>query len=166
MTIYLGLLHGLDNAAVALVLGPLLGWRRGLVLAAMFGACETLMPLAGAALPFAAFETGLAGLRTAVLAVAATTVAGLLLARRDPAALAASPAALAALALLLGLDNLVAGQGAGSLGAALATGAISGAVAAAACAAGAMAGRRLSAGAAARLSAGGLVLLASASAFA
>jgi hypothetical protein len=156
----LGLLHGLDNAAVALALGPLLGWRRGLALAALFGLAEALMPLAGLALAWAPEPMASPFLRSGVLMLAATTIAGLLLVRRDPAAAISSPAAMAGLAVLLGLDNLVAGGESGSLAAAGAIGLASALLAAAACGAGALIGRRLTARAAALGSAGGLVALA------
>jgi putative Mn2+ efflux pump MntP len=144
MTANLGLLYGLDNAAVALALGPLLGWRRGLVLALLFAAAEMLMPLAGAALalpPFGAEDA----IRAGLLGLTGTTIAGLLLVRRDPAALVGSPAAMVGLAILLGLDNLVAGAGmqaAGFSAAHIATvGIVSGALSAAACLIGVLAAR-------------------------
>ena len=121
------------------------------------------MPLLGAALawswsPGEGFEVG-------ALAVAATGIAGLVLAKRDPAGLIRSPWAMAGLALVLGLDNFVAGQAASSMAATLTIGIVSAAVAVAACAAGATAGRSLGARAAAVAASGGLALAAAASAF-
>ncbi len=113
MSIALGIMHGLDNALVALALGPVLGWRRGFALGALFAAAEILMPILGASLawswsPGEGFEVG-------ALAVAATGLAGLALARRDPSGLIRSPWAMAGLALVLGLDNFVAGDAAPSM---------------------------------------------------
>ena len=109
----LGFVLGLDNVAVAVALGPLgLGVRRTVLLAVLFGASEALMPIAGSA--YAAFDTSASGgaadaVRFTVLAMLGTTVLGLSLVRRNPAALAGHPAMLVALALLLGLDNFAAG---------------------------------------------------------
>lgn len=163
MSIALGLLHGLDNAIVALALGPVLGWRRGFALGALFAAAEIAMPLLGAWLAWSALPAQ--GLRTGALAVAATGIAGLLLARRDPERLIRSPWAMAGLAAVLGLDNLVAGEAAPSVASSLTIGAVSAAVAVLACAAGAAAGRRLGARAAAAAASGGFALAAAASAF-
>lgn len=137
----LGFVLGLDNVAVALALGPLgLGARRTMLLAALFGAAETLMPLAGsafsAAIGGATLVGGVAGaVRITVLTTLATAVLGLTLVRRDPAALIGHPAMLVALALLLGLDNFIAGVTgtAASLGTLATTGLVSGAAAFIAC---------------------------------
>lgn len=159
----LGLLYGLDNAAVALALAPLLGWRRGLILALLFGAAEMLMPLAGAALALPALGAGEA-IRAGLLALLATTVAGLLLVRRDPAALVGSPPALVGLALLLGLDNLVAGAGMQAAGFSAAhivtVGLISAALSAAACLIGVLAARPFDSRRAGLLSSAALLALA------
>ena len=138
----LGFVLGLDNAAVALALGPLgLGARRTALLAVLFGAAEALMPLAGS-MVYQASGVALASdaataVRVAVLATLATAVLGLALVRRDPAALVGHPAMLVALALLLGLDNFAAGVAGASAGfsfTALATsGLVSGALAFVAC---------------------------------
>lgn len=157
MTASLGLLYGLDNALVALALAPMLGWRRGLLLAVLFGLAEMLMPLVGAALAVA----GETPLRAGLLALLATTIAGLLFVRRDPAALVGSPAALAALAVLLGLDNLAAGIGL-SVGASLALGLSSAVLASAACLIGVAAAHRLDRRQSAMLSAAALLAVAGA----
>ncbi|HYE27178.1 MAG TPA: hypothetical protein VEA61_02940 [Allosphingosinicella sp.] len=162
--IYLGLIHGLDNAAVALALAPLLGWRRGLLLAALFAIAEMLMPLLGLALAWPLSEPAAAMLRTSALAVLASAFAGLLLARRDPVSMIASTRSLAALAAVLGLDNLVAGTGSAGLAAAFATGAVSAVLAALACGLGVLIARGRPARLAAACSAGGLAALAGAGA--
>lgn len=163
MSIALGMMHGLDNALVALALGPVIGWRRGFALGALFAAAEILMPVLGASLALSYPPGG--GLRAGALAVAATGIAGLALARRDPARLIRSPWAMAGLAAVLGLDNLVAGQAAPSVAESLRIGTVSAAVAVLACAAGAAAGRRLGVRAAAAAASGGFALAAAASAF-
>jgi hypothetical protein len=134
----LGIL-ALDNVAVAFALGPLrLGARRAVLLGVAFGLAEGGMTLAGAALG-ADWLPGLPaldGARAGALATLAVAVAGLAWIRCRPGDFVAAPAALVALALLLGLDNLVAG----AAGADAATGAVAalvtGVLAAAACAAG------------------------------
>ncbi|HEY0130101.1 MAG TPA: hypothetical protein VGB57_01765 [Allosphingosinicella sp.] len=165
MTLFgFGILYGVDNAAVALVLAPLLGWRRGLALAALFGLAEALMPLAGLALAWPPAVAAESAVRAGILALAATSLAGLLLVRRDPAAAIRSPGAMVALALLLSLDNVVAGGEAGSVAGAAAIGLASASLAAMGCALGALLGARLSPSAAAVGSTGGLVVLALANA--
>lgn len=161
-----GLVYGVDNAAAALALAPVLGWRRGLMLAAFFGAAEALMPLAGAALALPALGAGEA-IRVGLLALLGTTIAGLALTRRDPAALVGSPWSMAGLAILLGLDNLVAGA---SLGAADAPWATilsialgSAALSALACLAGAALTSRLDRRRAAMVSGAALIAVAAAS---
>lgn len=133
MDMQLGFMLGLDNVAVALALGPLgLGARRTALLAVLFGASEALMPLAGSAFAGSFAQAG-EGMRVIVLATLATMVLGLTLVRRDPAALVGHPAVLLALAILLGIDNLIAGA-TGVSGFALATaGLVSGTLAFAAC---------------------------------
>src|ERR1044072_5270027 len=77
----LGFVLGLDNAAVALALGPLgLGARRTALLALLFGVAEALMPLAGS-MVYQASGVALAGdaataVRVTVLATLATAVLG------------------------------------------------------------------------------------------
>jgi len=142
ITTKLGLLLGLDNAAVALALGPLdLGIRRMVLLGLWFAVAETVMTLCGAALG-TTVAAGAAGhadaARIGVLAMLAVAVAGIVLVRRAPAPIVGSPAALLGLAVLLGLDNLVAGAGLAATGlsfaAILAAGALSGVLAFACCA--------------------------------
>jgi hypothetical protein len=162
--VYFGLIHGIDNAAVALALAPLLGLRRGLLLAALFGISEMAMPLLGLALAWPLSEPAAAMLRTSALAVLASAFAGLLLARRDPAGLIGSTGSLAALAILLGLDNLVAGAGGAGLWPALATGAGSALLAALACGAGVLMAEGRPARIVALCSTGGLLAVAGAGA--
>lgn len=133
---------GLDNVAVAFALGPLrLGPRRTLHLGLAFAVAEAGMTLAGRALgpdhlpAIAALDAA----RIGTLATLAVAVLGLAWIRCRPAAFVGSPAALCGLALLLGLDNLIAGAS-GSVDittpAIMAMGLASGALAAAACGAG------------------------------
>lgn len=164
--VYLGMVHGLDNAAVALALAPLLGLRRGLLLAALFGLSEMLMPLLGLTLAWPLSGPAAAILRTGALAVLASGFAGLLLARRDPAALVGSTGSLAALAVLLGLDNLVAGAGSAGLWPAFETGAVSAFLAASACGLGMLIARGRPGRVAALCSIGGLLAVAGAGALA
>jgi hypothetical protein len=134
---------GLDNIAVAFALGPLqLGRRRTLQLGLAFGVAEAGMSLLGSAvsqawLP-AAMTTEMA--RAGVLATLGVAVLGLVWVKTRPADFVANAWTLAGLALLLGVDNLVAGT-APELSAAsflliVANGALVGALAAAACALG------------------------------
>jgi putative Mn2+ efflux pump MntP len=165
MMMNLGLVYGLDNAAVAFALAPTLGWRKGLMLAAMFGAAEALMPLAGATLALPTFGFAEA-MRAGLLALTATTIAGLVMARRDPAAVLGSLWAMAVFAVIMGLDNLVAGAGLASSGAPVATivmvGLGSAAVSAAACLIGAGLTHRLKARRAAMVSSAALIAVAAA----
>jgi hypothetical protein len=151
ITTKLGLLLGLDGAAVALALGPLdLGIQRMVLLGLCFATAEIAMTLAGAAVGTSA-AVGVAGYAdlayTAVLIMLAVAVAGVVLVRGAPAALVGSPPALLGLAVLLGLDNLVAGAGLAATGvsfvAILLAGALSGSLAFACCAAGRQATRVL-----------------------
>jgi putative Mn2+ efflux pump MntP len=134
---------GLDNIAVAFALGPLqLDPRRTLRLGLAFGIAEAGMTLLGAAfgqawLP-AVMTTEMA--RAGVLATLGVAVLGLVWVKTRPADFVANVWTLAGLALLLGVDNLVAGA-APELAAVpflqiAANGALVGALAAAACAVG------------------------------
>jgi hypothetical protein len=144
MDVQLGFVLGLDNVAVALALGPLaLSARRTALLAVLFGASEALMPLAGTFVAAGAFEPAGEAVRVAVLATLATTVLGLTLVRRDPAALVGHPAMLIALAVLLGFDNFIAGATGVSGFVLAAAGLISGTLAFAACLASGVAVRRV-----------------------
>jgi hypothetical protein len=115
------------------------------LLALLFGASEALMPLAGWAFAAAGFFAPVGeGVRIAVLATLATLVLGVTMVRRDPAALVGHPAMLLVLAVLLGLDNFIAGAAGGVSGFALATtGLVSGALAFAACLASSIAVQRV-----------------------
>jgi hypothetical protein len=134
---------GLDNIAVAFALGPLqLGSRRTLQLGLAFGIAEAGMTLLGSALGQAwlpaAMTTEMA--RAGVLATLGVAVLGLVWVRYRPADFVANGWTLAGLALLLGVDNLVAGA-APELAAVsslqiVANGALVGAIAVAACAVG------------------------------
>jgi hypothetical protein len=134
---------GLDNIAVAFALGPLqLGPRRTLQLGLAFGCAEAGMTLLGSALGDAwlpAFATTEAT-RASVLATLAVAVLALAWIKHRPADFLARPSALIALALLLGIDNLIAGSAldatALSYASIAAAGALLGALAAAASAAG------------------------------
>jgi putative Mn2+ efflux pump MntP len=136
-------LLGLDNIAVAFALGPLqIGPRRALLLGLWFGIAEAAMTLLGSVLGAAWLPAAMATemTRAGVLATLAAAVLGLAWIRRQPAAFVASPWALMGLALLLGIDNLIAGAApdvaALPPAAIVAAGALTGALAAAACAAG------------------------------
>jgi hypothetical protein len=134
---------GLDNIAVAFALGPLqLGPRRTLQLGLAFGIAEAGMTLLGSAfgqawLP-AAMTTEMA--RAGLLATLGVAVLGLVWVKTRPADFVANAWILAGLALLLGVDNLVAGAApelaAVSFLQIVANGALVGALAAAACAVG------------------------------
>lgn len=134
---------GLDNIAVAFALGPLqLGSRRTLQLGLGFGLAEVGMMLLGSTLGPAwlpaAMTTEMA--RAGVLATLGVAVLGLVWIKYRPADFVANAWTLAVLALLLGVDNLVAGT-APELAAVsslqiVANGALVGALAAAACAVG------------------------------
>jgi hypothetical protein len=133
---------GLDNIAVAFALGPLqLGKRRTALLGVSFGVAEAGMTLLGSALgpewlPTPAI-TGLA--RAGGLATLAVAALGLVWIGRRRGESIASPWALTALALLLGIDNLIAGCAADAAAFApvsvVAMGALVGVFAAVACAA-------------------------------
>lgn len=144
-----GLLLGLDNAIVALALGPFNpGPRRMVLVGFTFATAEIVMTLGGAlggsALALVAESAGEA-IRVGVLLLLAAAIVGLASAGQSPAVLAARPSALLALTMLLGLDNLVAGAGLASAGASATTvvvaAIVSGGVAAAACGVGSLSAR-------------------------
>lgn len=134
---------GLDNLAVAFALGPLqLGGRRMLALGVCFGAAEAGMTLLGSALGSAWLPGAMTAeaTRAGALATLAAAVLGLAWVERRPATLAGNPSALLALALLLGIDNLIAGAAdaaALSVASIAAAGALVGVLAVVSCAAGA-----------------------------
>jgi hypothetical protein len=134
---------GLDNIAVAFALGPLqLGPRRTLQLGLAFGIAEAGMSLLGSAFsqPWlaAAMTTEMA--RAGVLAALGVAVLGLVWVKTRPVGFVANAWTLAGLALLLGVDNLVAGAAPELAGLSflqiVANGALVGTLAAAACALG------------------------------
>jgi hypothetical protein len=134
---------GLDNIAVAFALGPLqLGPRRTLQLGLAFGLAEAGLTLLGSALGQAwlpaVMTTEMA--RAGVLATLGVAVLGLVWVKTRPADFIANAWTLAGLALLLGIDNLVAGTAPEMAGVSflqiVANGALVGALAAAACAVG------------------------------
>jgi putative Mn2+ efflux pump MntP len=134
---------GLDNIAVAFALGPLqFGPRRTLQLGLAFGLAEAGMTLLGSTLGQtwlpAAMITEMA--RAGVLATLGVAVLGLVWIKYRPADFVAKAWTLAGLALLLGVDNLVAGTAPELAGVSffqiVANGALVGALAAAACAVG------------------------------
>jgi hypothetical protein len=134
---------GLDNIAVAFALGPLqLGRRRMLLLGLSCGFAEAGMTLLGAALGQAWLPAMMAAdaARAGVLATLAVAVCGLVWVRYRPGDFVGSAWTLAGFALLLGIDNFVAGgelQGTGfSAAPIVAAGAVIGALATAACTAG------------------------------
>jgi hypothetical protein len=135
---------GFDNIAIAFALGPLqLGRRSTLLLGLWFGFAEAGMTLLGSAFGHAWLPTMMMttdATRAGVLATLAVAVLALAWIGRRPEQFVANPSALAVLALLLGLDNLIAGSMADALvsspGSIVAAGALVGTLAAAACAAG------------------------------
>jgi hypothetical protein len=139
-------LLGVDNIAVAFALGPLqFGPRRTLLLGLTFAAAEAGMTMLGASLR----ETWLPALTTVdtvrpgVLATLAVALLGLAWIGRRPADFVANPWALMGLALLLGVDNLIAGASSDAADVStvqvVAAGALVGTLAAAACVLGGMA---------------------------
>ena len=132
---------GLDNIAVGLALGPLrIGARRTALLGLSFAVAEAGMTLLGATLGAAWLPKLLAldAARAGVLATLGVAVLGLALIKTRPAAFVGNPSALIALALLLGIDNFIAGASRDvavlSPLAVVASGAVTGGLAAAACA--------------------------------
>jgi hypothetical protein len=134
---------GLDNIVVAFALGPLqLGPRRTLQLGLAFGIAEAGMSLLGSALcePWLAAAMTTEMVRAGVLAAVGLAVLGLVWVKTRPVGFVANAWTLAGLALLLGVDNLVAGAAPELAGLSflqiVANGALVGALAAAACALG------------------------------
>jgi putative Mn2+ efflux pump MntP len=134
---------GLDNIAVAFALGPLqLGPRRTLQLGLAFGFAEAGMMLLGSTLGPAWLPAAMTAevARAGALATLGVAVLGLVWVKTRPADFVANAWALAGLALLLGIDNLVAGAAPElatvSFLQIAANGALLGALAAAACALG------------------------------
>jgi hypothetical protein len=139
-------LLGVDNIAVAFALGPLqFGPRRTLLLGLTFAAAEAGMTMLGASLR----ETWLPALMTVdtvrpgVLATLAVALLGLAWIGRRPADFVTNPWTLMGLALLLGVDNLIAGASSDAADVStvqvVAAGALVGTLAAAACVLGGMA---------------------------
>jgi putative Mn2+ efflux pump MntP len=134
---------GLDNIAVAFALGPLqLGSRRTLQLGLAFGLAEAGMTLLGSTLGQTWLPAAMIAemARAGALATLGVAVLGLVWVKYRPADFVANAWTLAGLALLLGIDNLVAGT-APELAAVsslqiAANGAFVGALAAVACAVG------------------------------
>jgi hypothetical protein len=134
---------GLDNIAVAFALGPLqLGARRTLQLGLAFGVAEAGMSLLGSALgqPWLAAAMTAEVARAGVLATLGVAVLGLVWVKTRPVNCVANAWTLAGLALLLGVDNLVAFAAPELAGLSFlqmaANGALVGALAVAACALG------------------------------
>jgi hypothetical protein len=103
---------GLDNIAVAFALGPLhLGTRRTLQLGLAFGLAEAGMTLLGSAFGQAWLPAAMTAemARAGVLATLGVAVLGLVWVKTRPVDFVANVWTLAGLALLLGVDNLVAG---------------------------------------------------------
>jgi hypothetical protein len=133
---------GLDNIAVAFALGPLqLGSRRTLQLGLAFGIAEAGMTLLGSTLGQAWLPAAMTAemARAGVLALG-VAVLGLVWVKYRPADFVANAWTLTALALLLGIDNLVAGTAPDMAGVSffqiVANGALVGALAAGTCAVG------------------------------
>jgi hypothetical protein len=156
----LGPFLALDNIVLVLALAPLCHRADRLRrLAAWFAGVELVAPMAGALLG-GVLPTGAptASIQVALLATLGLAVLGLHLARRDPARLIAGGGTIAALAVLLGLDNLMAGA-AVPLPIAAAWGLVGAGSVLIACAAGRAVGSRLSpAGCAAALLAGAVAI--------
>ena len=132
---------GLDNIAVAFALGPLqLGTRRTLQLGLAFGLAEAGMTLLGSTLGQAWLPAVMTAemARAGVLVTLGVAVLGLVWVKYRPADFVANAWTLAGLALLLGIDNLVAGTPPEIAGVSffqiMANGALVGALAATACA--------------------------------
>jgi putative Mn2+ efflux pump MntP len=129
---------GLDNIAVAFALGPLqLGPRRTLQLGLAFGFAEAGMMLLGSMLGQAWLPAAMTAemARAGVLATLGVAVLGVVWVKTRPADFVATAWTLAGLALLLGIDNLVAAPELAGLSflQIVANGALVGALAAAAC---------------------------------
>jgi putative Mn2+ efflux pump MntP len=133
---------GLDNIAVGFALGPLrLDVRRTALLGLSFAVAEAGMTLLGSTFAAAWLPKlpTLGAAHTGVLATVGLAVLGLAWVESRPAAFVGNPWALIALALLLGIDNFIAGvaRDAPVLRSfvIIASGAATGVLAAAACAA-------------------------------
>lgn len=134
---------GLDNIAVGFALGPLcIGVRRTALLGLFFAVAEAGMTLLGSTFA-AAWLPKLPALdvaRAGALATLGVAVLGLAWVKARPAAFVGNPWALLALALLLGIDNFIAGASRETADLSplivIASGAATGILAAAACAAG------------------------------
>lgn len=133
---------GFDNIAVGFALGPLrMGGRRTALLGISFAIAEAGMTLLGSTFAAAWLPKfpALGAARTAVLATLGVGVLGLAWVKARPATFVGNPWALIALALLLGIDNLIAGASPDiavlSPPVVIVSGAATGLLAAAACAA-------------------------------
>ena len=103
---------GLDNIAVGFALGSLrIGVRRTALLGLSFAVAEAGMTLLGSAFAAAWLPKlpALGAARTGALAAVGVAVVGLAWVKSRPAAFVGNPWALIALALLLGIDNFIAG---------------------------------------------------------
>jgi hypothetical protein len=103
---------GFDNIAVGFALGPLrISPRRTALLGLSFAVTEAGMTLLGSTFAAAWLPkfVGLDGAVAAMLATLGVGVLGLAWVKARPAAFVGNPWALIALALLLGIDNLIAG---------------------------------------------------------
>lgn len=124
----LAVLVGLDNLQVAAAIGLMpMPARRRVLLAAVFGLCEGLMPLLGLFLGHGLLRfAGSAAQRvgTATLAVCGATVLYMALREQDVERLAESRSFLFGLPVSLSFDNLFAGVGLGTLGAPIASSAL------------------------------------------
>jgi len=130
---------GLDNIAVGFALGSLrIGVRRTALLGLSFAVAEAGMTLLGSAFA-AAWLPALGAARTGALATVGVAVVGLAWVKSRPAAFVGNPWALIALALLLGIDNFIAGAARDAAVlpplVIIVSGAMTGGLAAAACAA-------------------------------
>jgi manganese efflux pump family protein len=133
---------GLDNIAVGFALGPLrLGVRRTALLGLSFAAAEAGMTLLGSTFAAAWLSKlpALGAARAGVLATVGLAVLALAWVKSRPAAFVGNPWALIALALLLGIDNFIAGAARDAAVltplVVIASAAVTGVLAAAACAA-------------------------------
>lgn len=133
---------GLDNIAVGFAFGPLrIGARRTALLGLFFAVAEAGMMLLGSTFAAAWLPKFLAldAARAGLLATLGVGVLGLAWVKARPAAFVGNPWTLIALALLLGIDNFIAGASRDiadlSPPIIIASAAVTGILAAAACAA-------------------------------